>query len=141
MDVKTSTGVYFYVGRTSNYNSSYSVIPYEVEHLNVGNAMNLASGAFTAPVNGRYQFNFVALGDYSSESTGKIDAQLLLNGAQIAYGYSPRQNENLAFTATASLKKGDKIESYLAAGSIKEGGDTYYTQFVGILLEEDLVLS
>ena len=47
----------------------------------------------------------------------------------------------MAFTATASLKKGDKIESYLAAGSIKEGGDTYYTQFVGILLEEDLVLS
>ena len=98
MGVKTSSGVYFYVGRNSPYPTTKTAIPYEVERLNIGGAMNLASGVFTAPVSGRYQFNFVA-------------------------------------------QKNDRIDTYLIKGSINDDSTFYNTQFTGILLEEDLVLS
>ena len=52
------------------------------------------------------------------------------------------KNDNLAFTATLELKKGDRIDtSYLQQGSILDCIGCYETHFTGILLEEDLVLS
>ena len=60
LDLKSSPGVYFYVGRNSDYNSTRTVIPYEKERLNIGGGLDLTTGIFTAPTNGRYQFNLVA---------------------------------------------------------------------------------
>ena len=137
VDVKTSSGVYFYVGRTSIYNSTGTVIPYDVSQLNIGGAMNLASGVFTAPVSGRYQFHFVAL------SNGDISTKVLLrlNGNLIASGFGMSLYDTLAITATVSLQKGDRIDTWLYGGSIQESNsNSYYSQFTGILLEEDLVL-
>ena len=114
------------------YSTTFSVIPYEFAQLNIGGAMNLASGVFTVPVNGRYQFNFVA-----QANVDYTDVFLRLNGGLIAQGFGPRQNINLAFTATLDLKKNDRIDTYLIGGSILDN----YTEFTGILLEEDLVLS
>ena len=132
VDVKTNSGVYFFVERTSTYSTTQSVIPYERAPLNIGNAMILASGVFTAPVNGRYQFNFVALAN--GDNTGVV---LRLNGGGIATGFGDALYDTLAITATVSLQKGDGIDIYLNNGAIL---DTW-TQFTGILLEEDLVLS
>ena len=97
--------------------------------------MNLASGVFTAPVSGRYQFHFVAL------SNGDISTKVLLrlNGGGIASGWGMSLYDTLAITATANLKKGDKIDTFLNGGVIFDFR-YYYTQFTGILLEEDLVL-
>ena len=137
VDVKTSSGVYFYVGRTSTYSTTESVIPYERTQLNIGGAMNLASGVFVAPVSGRYQFNFVAVAN--AASTAVI---FRLNGVRIAYGLGDSRYDILAFTATVSLQKNDRIDTYLSGGSIRECATTCYeTQFTGILLEEDLLLS
>ena len=135
MDVKSDSGVYFFVERNTAYNSTGTVIPYEKSWLNIGGAMDLATGVFTVPVNGRYQFNFVAI--TNGDNTAVI---LRLNGGIIARGYGGVLYDTLTITVTANLKKGDKIETFLAAGSIFDGGNYYYTQFTGILLEEDLLL-
>ena len=137
VDVKSSSGVYFYVGRNSPYSTTESVIPYDVASLNIGGAMDLASGVFTAPVSGRYQFNFVAQADVDS-GTAVI---LRWNGGQIARGYGRLLFNTLAMTATVSLQKNDRIDTYLDRGVVYDCIDCYNTQFTGILLEEDLVLS
>ena len=135
MDVKTTSGVYFYVGRNSFYSTIESVIPYDVTRLNIGGAMNLASGVFTAPVSGRYHINFVAVAN--ADRTGVF---LRLNGNWIAFGWGMLQNDDLAITATLELQKGDTIDTFLNSGSIADSNSYYDTQFTGVLLEEDLVL-
>ena len=135
MGVKTSSGVYFYVGRNSPYPTTKTAIPYEVERLNIGGAMNLASGVFTAPVSGRYQFNFVAL------ALDETRVQLRLNGVRIAQGFGKSTFDTVAITSTFGLKKNDRIDTYLFTGGGIHDGPYPYTQFTGILLEEDLVLS
>jgi hypothetical protein len=74
-DIKTANGVFFYVTR---YSSNRTVIPYETEQLNIGGAMDLATGVFTSPFNGRYQFIFTALAAKKDE---RSDLVLRVNGA------------------------------------------------------------
>ena len=46
LDVKTSNGVYFSVQRTTSFSATNeAMIPYQLERLNIGRAMNLATGA------------------------------------------------------------------------------------------------
>ena len=137
VDVKSNSGVYFFVGRNTTYPTNKTAIPYEVERLNIGGAMNLASGVFTAPVSGRYQFNFVALA-YAA----RTEVSLRLNEGRIGSGHGYSLEDTLAITATVALQKNDRIDTYLDQGSIYDAGfyNGYYTQFTGILLEEDLVL-
>ena len=59
-DVKKNSRVYFYVQRNSEYVSPQSTIRYQIERLNIGGGMVLASGVFTVPTNGRYHFAFNA---------------------------------------------------------------------------------
>ena len=47
-DVKSSP-VYFYVKKTTDFVTEDVPIPFELDRLNVGNAMNAVSGIFTAP--------------------------------------------------------------------------------------------
>ena len=85
MDVKTASGVYFFVQRSTHYGSAGSVVPYEFERrLNIGNAMNFATGVFTAPVNGRYYFSFTA----ESGSNSVTHPYLCVNGVVMASSYT-----------------------------------------------------
>ena len=132
-DIKTATGVYFYVKRSTLYSSASTVIPYQVEQLNIGGAMNLASGVFTAPTNGRYHFSF------NGHAWGTDSyVHIRLNGGVVAHSSAPTYN-NLPIMATLSLNKGDKVDTWLDGGSLNTGSVNYATQFTGILLEEDLV--
>ena len=123
------------MGRYSTYSTNKTVITYNREELNIGNAMNLTSGVFTAPVSGRYQFNFFALTNYGD---GYTEVLLRLNEIGISIGQGWSQYDTLAITSTLALQKGETIDTLLWSGSIYGG---YWTQFTGILLEEDLVLS
>lgn len=134
MDLKTADGVYFQVQRYSNYRSVGSVITYELERLNIGGAMNLNSGVFTAPTSGRYQFTFSANSDTLLQ---RISVLLRVNGASNTMSFAPSRNLNLPISATLNLKRGDKVDMFLNQGGIA-GGDSNVIQFSGILLEEDL---
>ena len=98
--------------------------------------MNAATGVFTAPVNGRYQFSFTAL-SWSSGIENIV--RLRVNGAYLGRLYAPSDRYNLPLVATLQLKKGDSVDLYLGGGSLFDNGD-HHTQFSGFLLEEDLVL-
>ena len=136
LDVKTSSGVSFYVQRSSNYSSNGTVIPYEVTRLNIGGAMNAGTGVFTAPVNGRYHFSFKGLSWSSGVAT---NVHLRVNGVNIGSSWAPLDRYNLPLVATLQLKTGDKIDMYLGYGSIYDSAN-HHTKFTGSLLEEDLLL-
>ena len=64
-DVKSSP-VYFYVKKTTDFVTEDVPIPFELERLNVGNAMNAVSGIFTAPRTELIFFSFFGLGPVNS---------------------------------------------------------------------------
>ena len=134
-DVKTDAGVYFHVGRKSEYSSIGTVIPYEWEHLNIGAAMNLATGVFIAPVNGRYYFSFTA----RSGTAAKNWISLRVNGVQTGISHAPQWNHNIPIVTTLDLVNEDTVDIMLVEGSIFDSNN-HNTHFSGVLLEEDLSL-
>ena len=131
-DVKTSSGVYFHVSRTSGFLSIGSIIPFQVERVNIGNAMNTATGVFTAPKAGIYTFSFSA-----TVSVNLSTVYMQLNGNVILSGYGYTAGSNIPLTATLRLKAGDTVTNFLNGGSLNDDiqGQTYFT---GFLLEEDI---
>ena len=146
VDVKSSP-VYFYVQRNNHYNATGTPIPFDVERLNVGGAMNLTSGKFTAPRNGIYGFAFTGFAHFpSSSSRVYFDVVMYLNGNLIGNGYADEdyttgQWEMLSFQSTLNLRKGDGI--WLQIGDMSTGTNlfgSYYTHFSGYLLEENIAV-
>ena len=109
------------------------VIAYPVEQLNIGGAMNKQSGVFTAPFNGRYHFSFSG---HAYDSDTRVG--LRLNSAFTAISATPKHGA-LSITATLNLNQGDRVDTYLDAGSI-DSDNNHYTVFSGVLLEQDLTL-
>ena len=138
-DIKTASGVYFFVYRNQTLLSSDdgTVIPYQVSLLNIGDAMNLATGVFTVSVNGRYYFSVSAL-SWNVETGNRIFIRL--NGDAIGTSWATGQDIPMTLSATLNLNKGDTVDTYLDAGSLYEGPHYHYTLFTGHLLEQDLVL-
>ena len=133
-----SKSVYFYVQRSTDFSLANVVLPFDIEILNVGGAMNTAAGVFTAPVNGIYHFEFSAmkLNDASS-----IYVHLQVNGVTMATSYATNQSDFLALpsiNAYIRLKTGDQVWLYKTYGTLRDY--FRYTQFTGQLVEEDLVL-
>jgi hypothetical protein len=56
-----TAGAYFYVQRETSYTTNMTTIPYEVDRLNIGGALDLATGVFTVPTNGVDFFIFNAV--------------------------------------------------------------------------------
>ena len=133
VDIKTSS-VQFYVQISSSYSSDGTVIPWQMTRLNLGNAMNVGSGVFTAPKDGVYHFHFSAYSD------NKFDATLRLNGGVIGHGFSETK-DTVSIDSTLQLKKGDTVDMYLDGSISDESADHLYNHFTGWLDEEDLVLS
>ena len=119
-------------------------IPFDIELLNVGGAMNLNSGKFTAPVAGRYFFSFSGLVRFPGSSASQsCQIRLYKNGVYIALSYSDEistlnQYESLSLQSTLNLEKGDEI--WLEIISVTTGVILYnfYTDFNGFLLEENI---
>ncbi|KZS16721.1 Contactin associated protein 1-like protein [Daphnia magna] len=134
-DVK-SMPTYFYVQKTKRFSAKNTPIPFERAILNIGEAMNLESGKFKAPVAGTYFFSFIGLVQYPITSTlNEVDA------VNNVYYLSP-----VTVQSTLMLKAGDEVwleASYglLSVGYLFDSDGTRYTHFNGWLLEEDIVHS
>jgi hypothetical protein len=125
--------VHFYVQKSSSFSAMSATIPFEVAVLNIGNAMDIKSGVFIAPVGGRYFFGFSA---YSSGSVG-LFIHLNLNGVSVGSLQTQTAWTTTTSKSTLNLKKGDEIKLTIAGQSLYDD-DNHYTHFTGILLDQDI---
>jgi len=135
VDVKSSP-VYFHVQRNSTYSIVDTTIPFQLERLNIGGAMNITSGIFTAPKSGIYFFSFNGLKD---SPTNTLTVRLYHNSKIItrAYGTNVAGHFTATLSSTLSLKSGDQIRLLLVEGKLYDE-NSLYTNFNGMLLQEEL---
>ena len=138
VDVK-SKSVHFTVQRTSsNFDLENTVIPFEIERLNVGGAMNMATGVFIAPVDGIYHFEFNGM---KNADPTAIFVFLQVNGINTGSAYAtylPNYLGLSGISASLKLETGDQVRLFKTTGTLHEYRQ--YTFFTGWLVEEDLVL-
>nr|CAH0107894.1 unnamed protein product [Daphnia galeata] len=149
-DIK-SMPTYFYVTRISPFSTTNTPIPFDLAKVNIGNAMELASGKFRAPRPGIYFFSFTGHAFfYQSVSELELAISLYLNGNRIGWAEVEEANTSdgqfspLTLQSTIKLKAGDQI--WLQIVSVSEGVVLFdrrnpYTHFTGWMLEEDIVAS
>ena len=147
VDVKSSP-VYFYVQRYNVFNTIMTPIPFDVERLNVGGAMNSTTGKFTASKDGTYAFSFTGDAWFpATSSRGNLDLYMSLNSNSIGWGWADEvsnatEMETFSFQSTFNLVAGDQIWleiAYISAGAYLRG--VFYTQFSGYLLEENIAFA
>ncbi len=84
--------VYFYVQRGTNFNLTNTPIQFELVVNNVGNAMNVDTGIFTAPVTGTYFFSVSGMVDFpftdSATTRREIGLALYSNGIDFGLALS-----------------------------------------------------
>ncbi|XP_032799166.2 LOW QUALITY PROTEIN: uncharacterized protein LOC116936069 [Daphnia magna] len=117
-DVK-SNPVYFYVQKTSDYSATFVPIPFERTIINIGGAMDAASGRFTAPVRGTYFFSFTGLAQFSASNSPLRELNVLIyrNGQAVARSQlnevngiaNPYYLSPLTVQSTLTLQAGDKV--------------------------------
>ncbi len=144
-----SSPTYFYVQKNlQNFNQIDTPIPFEVERLNVGGALNLQTGKFTAPRTGKYFFSLSGLGYFPPSSSNQdMNLHLVKNGSRIASAYSGSTSpggmyDTYSLQSTLQLQVGEQIWveiSGISAGAYFHGNS--YTHFTGWLLQEDVSLS
>ncbi len=140
VDIKTKSG-YFYVQRNSSFSNEEAIIPFEFARLNEGEAMNLTSGTFTAPVPGICHFEFSAQKDGSHPY---ITIRFQVNGEITGVAETTTENgvsgnmNSLSLTATLRLKTNDKV-NLVNWNSALYDDENHHTHFTGWLVEEDLI--
>jgi hypothetical protein len=119
--------------------------------VNEGNAMDLASGIFTAPRPGIYFFSFAGTARLSSSSSYVgFYSHLYLNGNIIGSSYDQEtyapvdQRSPLTLQSTLNLKKGDRVWvtiDYTGSSTYLADNSYHQTHFTGWMLEEEIVAS
>jgi len=145
VDVKTKS-VHFFVQRTKsgNFATVNAVVPFDTELLNEGDAMDLASGVFTVPVNGIYHFEFKGVKPY--DSAEELFIYLQVNGVNIGTALATNLPNTLGLSgigASLRLKTGDQVRLFKGSGTLHDNSASVnyrYTHFTGWLVEEDLIL-
>lgn len=140
VDVKTSP-IHFYAQRSEPFSVANSPIPFSRGYTNEGNAINLATGTFTAPVDGTYHFTFSGVKDPSSPNPLIVALRKgSLESLTVGKAYTDGLNNQLSLSlqATVKLVKDDKIRLVLENGTLYDTFDNHFSHFTGSLLEEDL---
>jgi hypothetical protein len=148
-DVK-SAPVHFYVQRNSSFSDEFTPVPFDLARVNEGNAMDLASGIFTAPRSGIYFFFFAGTARLSFSFSAEFYSFLYLNGNIIGSSHLHEKNNPinqwspLTLQSTLNLKKGDQLWvqiAYSGTSSYLYDDSRYFTHFTGFMLEEEIVAS
>ncbi|XP_057379958.1 uncharacterized protein LOC130702306 [Daphnia carinata] len=154
-DIKTRP-IYFYVQKDNKFSERNVPLPFELTIVNIGGAMDLPSGVFTAPVNGTYFFSFAGLAQFPvvpDPVLREIGANLYKNGERIAISQVnkghlvyPDNLSPITVQSTVSLQTGDEVWIQISIGI--SGGFLYgerqlmnqgsHTHFNGWLLEEEI---
>ena len=100
--------------RHPQYFENQSSIPFELNKVNIGGAMNSSSGVFTAPRNGRYFFSLSGVAKFASNSTGYIGVALRVNASPIGRGHTEgnvgiKGYQTFSLQSTLDLKARDKV--------------------------------
>ena len=139
MNVKSYfNGVYFYVQSViPDSDDLPKIIQFNSAIVNVGKAMDAATGMFTAPTSGIYQFSF-SINKYAY-GAGELYVHLRKNSKKIGTSIS---NGGIfhgvsSFQSILALKKGNRVDLFKEKGRI--GDDSKCNHFSGMLLEEDLI--
>ncbi|KAI9563567.1 hypothetical protein GHT06_011031 [Daphnia sinensis] len=143
-----SMPVYFYVQRETRYFNG-GPMPFEIEQLNTGGFMDIASGKFTAPRPGIYFFSYTGIAAFPASTTPKsyLVVGLYLNGVGVGVSEANVSNnaedeyEQLSLQATLHMNAGDQVWlglMYASAGSYLHDDIRHFTHFNGWLLEEDI---
>jgi len=116
-------------------------MPFKFAKLNEGNAFELASGTFTAPVSGIYHFQFSGVKESVYTS---LAVYLQLNGSHVGLANaSPGKRgsyDTASLSASLRLKTGDEVRLFNAPGSVlHDHVGEHWTHFSGWLVEEDLM--
>ncbi len=138
--IVAKTKVHFYVQSKSKISSTTTVLTFDEEKLNVGGAMDLVTGIFTAPVSGVYSFQFSALKDLVA---GDVFIYLQVNGVNVACSYANSLTQQMALVPIAAslhLTAGDRVTLYKQGAGLFDDATLgkYLTQFTGSLVEENL---
>ena len=131
VDVKTNP-VYFYVQRTGDYKTTGN-IPWTVSRLNLGNAIDLGTGIFTAPVSGTYHFAFSGVDNGPKGEATKIFIRR--NGANIGQAWADDSDSSqltMSLHSTFNLNAGEQVSLFLSFGTLA-GSNNHFT---GWLVEE-----
>ncbi|XP_046640737.1 uncharacterized protein LOC124326126 isoform X2 [Daphnia pulicaria] len=145
-DVK-STPTYFYVQKNTGFSTMNTPIPYEIEVVNTGDAMDKSTGIFTTPRDGTYFFSFTGVAIFPP-SPSKLGVSLFLNGDAVGLSFvrdgNPPEDHIVPVTlqSTLKLKAGDKIWvqiKYLSPKGVELFDDSdNQTHFTGFILQEDI---
>lgn len=108
--------------------------------LNEGNAFNMTSGVFTAPLKGIYHFQLSAVKDPSAPY---LDISLQLNGRNVGRAYCQpstptRSFDTVSLSASLRLAANDRVNLYNQVSGALFDDDYHKTHFTGWLVEEDL---
>ena len=116
--------------------SEHSIIPFDVVDLNIGDAYDPVTGAFTAPVSGIYDISYEGLAS-SSCGTNNICLILRVNGVTLSASCSEYAASG-GTGVTMQLSAGDMVTvalNYSSACEITNDG-VNYNKFSGHLVYE-----
>ncbi len=138
-----SLPVIFYAQKNSKFSTQGVPIPFELERLNIGGAMNGTTGKFTAPRNGVYFFAFNAIA-ITSAAEGYLDVALMVNGKEVGRAHCKshvgNEWETLALQSTMYLKAEDQVWLQMVGLSsiFLHDESNHFTHFNGWMLQEDI---
>lgn len=122
----------FDVGRSTSYITGNSIIPFDSAQVNVGDAIQPASGVFTVPVDGTYLFTFTGV---KTNTVTDSFIQLRKNGVTVASAFAPGLPNVVGFSSIHTmldLVAGDLIYLYLVYGTLYDDANSH-THFTGSL--------
>lgn len=144
VDVKTP--VYFYVQRNLPINQE-ARLTFKNEIVNIGGAMNLKTGVFTAPKDGIYFFIFSGLIKFTTDV--KTSCIIFLEGVEsnvnALFSGDNSSPSSASLHATSFLKSGSRVHLYKTGyienqnvSQLFDSSSLHFTHFSGGLLQEEL---